>query len=344
MVALGLFGLSATFYSKKLDKVKFLWYNIIIVNNNFNLYVGGNMEKKVIYLAGDMFTYGGQVVMNYIQKVLQEELEKLGLDEFYEIYNPAANTEINDKSKFNSNTAILRGDYAMLKNTDVLIACMDNDDMGMALEIGIAWERGVPIVQLLTDMRLQGGDSQEKRDAIKEDVYQNNFLYKNQMVTGTSYENKFEEEHDEPLVYSTVPELVSGVVKLLCKSAEDNEETDIEAGVYDFSDVLSILQHHVVSNYELETDRLLKEYTSEDGRIEFKDARVLRDIKYAYDQRVEDFRRNNNALAQVQILYDEFTAYMNDEKQANSHEHNSSVAAEEEESERLMRIVQNYED
>lgn len=317
------------------------------------------MEKKVIYLAGDMFTYGGQVVMNYIQRVLQEELEKLGLDEFYEIYNPAANTEINDKSKFNSNTAILRGDYAMLKNTDVLIACMDNDDMGMALEIGIAWERGVPIVQLLTDMRLQGADSQEKRDAIKEDVYQNNFLYKNQMVTGTSYENKFEEEHDEPLVYGTVPELIKGVVKLLCKSAGDDEGADIEANAYDFSDALAVLKHYIMSKYELETDNILKEYINEDGKIEFKDSTVLAAIKYAYDQRTEDFRRNNNALAQVQVLYEEFNAYMKDEEQAaslcessdneDSHEHNSSVAAEDENEElnelgHLMRIVQNYED
>ena len=317
------------------------------------------MEKKVIYLAGDMFTYGGQVVMNYIQKVLQEELEKLGLDEFYEIYNPAANTEINDKSKFNSNTAILRGDYARLKNTDVLIACMDNDDMGMALEIGIAWERGVPIVQLLTDMRLQGADSQEKRDAIKEDVYQNNFLYKNQMVTGTSYENKFEEEHDEPLVYSTVPELIKGVVKLLCKPAGDDEEDDIEANTYEFPDVLTILKHYAISKHELETERLLKEYTGEDGKIEFKNTTALRSIKCAYDQRTEDFRRNNNAIAQVQILYDEFTAYMNEEEQTVSfhesnhnedhHEHNSSVAAEGEneesgELEHLMYIAQNYKD
>lgn len=308
------------------------------------------MEKKVIYLAGDMFTYGGQVVMNYIQKVLQDELEKLGLDEFYEIYNPAANTEINDKTKFNSNTAILRGDYAMLKNTDVLIACMDNDDMGMALEIGIAWERGVPIVQLLTDMRLQGAESQEKRDAIKEDVYQNNFLYKNQMVTGTSYENKFEEEHDEPLVYSSVPELVKGVVKLLCKSAENDKEDEVGTGDYDFLDVLSILKHYVISNYELEIDNLLEKYTNEYGNIEFEDATLLSDVKYAYDQRTEDFRRNNNAIAQVQVLYDEFSAYMNDEEQATSfcendnNEHNSSVAAEEEESEHLIHVVQNHED
>lgn len=306
------------------------------------------MEKKVIYLAGDMFTYGGQVVMNYIQRVLQKELENLGLDEFYEIYNPAANMEINDKSKFNSNTAILRGDYARLKKTDVLIACMDNDDMGMALEIGIAWERGVPIVQLLTDMRLQGADSQEKRDAIKEDVYQNNFLYKNQMVTGASYENKFEEEHDEPLVYSTIPELVSGVVKLLSKPAEHDEVVDAESSVYDFSDVLSFLKHYVMSNYELETDNILKEYTDENGRIEFQDATRLRDIKYAYDQRTEDFRRNNNALAQVQILYDEFNAYMCDEEEVqatSSHEYNSSVAAEEVESSELEHLMaRNYEE
>lgn len=40
----------------------------------------------------------------------------------------------------------------------MLIALMDTKDLGLACEMGVAFERNVPIFQLYTDIRLDGND------------------------------------------------------------------------------------------------------------------------------------------------------------------------------------------
>ena len=98
---------------------------------------GGNMK---IYLGCDLFTEGQRWQALEIQKALEKEFSDI------EIYNPAQNLEINDKSAgFTTNYDILLADYERLKNSDILIGLMDTKDLGLAAEMGIAFERGVQI-------------------------------------------------------------------------------------------------------------------------------------------------------------------------------------------------------
>lgn len=138
-----------------------------------------------IYLGCDLFTEGQRWQALEIQKALEKEFSDI------EIYNPAQNLEINDKSAgFTTNYDILLADYERLKNSDILIGLMDTKDLGLAAEMGIAFERGVQIFQLYTDIRLGGNDKEDKFDPMKKDIFQNDFLYINKLVTGLSYVDK----------------------------------------------------------------------------------------------------------------------------------------------------------
>ena len=102
-------------------------------------------------------------------------------------------------------------DYNRLEESDLLIALMDTQDLGLAAEMGMAWVQGKPIFQLHTDIRLGGNDKQDKIDALQEDIFQNDFLYINKLVTGLSYVNNKGEEH-EPTIYNTREALIKGLV------------------------------------------------------------------------------------------------------------------------------------
>lgn len=165
-----------------------------------------------IYLGCDLFTEGQRLQALEIQKQLEEKLE----DAY--IYNPADNKDINDKDAgFASNIEILLQDYERLKNSDILIALMDTIDLGLASEMGIAFERNIPIFQLYTDIRLGGNDKSDKIDALKEDIFQNDFLYINKLVTALSYVNKDGKIYKKAKIYRKKEDLVKGVLDY-CKN------------------------------------------------------------------------------------------------------------------------------
>mgnify|MGYP002714003783 CR=1 FL=1 len=162
---------------------------------------------KKIYLGCDLFTEGQRWQAKEIQKALEKELE-------VEIYNPAENLEINDKSAgFASGANILIADYERLKNSDILIALMDTEDLGLASEMGIAFERGIPIYQLYTDIRLGGADKMDKIEAMQDDIFQNDFLYINKLVTGLSYVDKDGKELKEPRIFKNKEDLIERIIR-----------------------------------------------------------------------------------------------------------------------------------
>lgn len=162
---------------------------------------------KKIYLGCDLFTEGQRWQAKEIQKSLEKELD-------VEIYNPAENLEINDKSAgFVSGADILLADYERLKNSDILIALMDTEDLGLASEMGIAFERGIPIYQLYTDIRLGGADKIDKIEAMQVDIFQNDFLYINKLVTGLSYVDKDGRKFDKPRVFRNKEDLIKRVIR-----------------------------------------------------------------------------------------------------------------------------------
>lgn len=165
---------------------------------------GGNMK---IYLGCDLFTEGQRWQALEIQKALENEFSDI------EIYNPAQNLEINDKDAgFTSNYDILLADYKRLKNADILVGLMDTQDLGLAAEMGIAFEKGLQIFQLYTDIRLGGNDKEDKFPPMKKDIFQNDFLYINKLVTGLSYVDKNGNKFKKPRIYKKKEELIEDLI------------------------------------------------------------------------------------------------------------------------------------
>lgn len=164
-----------------------------------------------IYLGCDLFIEGQRLQAKKVQDALEKEFgDKIDL------YNPADNLEINDKSAgFASGADILLADYDRLKNSNLLIALMDTTDLGLAGEMGIAFERGIPIFQLYTDIRLTGNDRDDKLAEIKKDVFQNDFMYINKLITGLSYVDKDGNSFDKPRIYKTSDDLIEALKEFI---------------------------------------------------------------------------------------------------------------------------------
>ena len=160
-----------------------------------------------IYLGCDLFTEGQRWQALEIQKALENEFSDI------EIYNPAQNLEINDKDAgFTSNYDILLADYERLKNADILVGLMDTQDLGLTAEMGIAFEKGLQIFQLYTDIRLGGNDKEDKFPPMKKDIFQNDFLYINKLVTGLSYVDKNGNKFKKPRIYKKKEELIEDLI------------------------------------------------------------------------------------------------------------------------------------
>lgn len=164
-----------------------------------------------IYLGCDLFIEGQRLQAKKVQDALENEFgDKIDL------YNPADNLEINDKSAgFASGADILLADYDRLKNSNLLIALMDTTDLGLAGEMGIAFERGIPIFQLYTDIRLTGNDRDDKLAEIKKDVFQNDFMYINKLITGLSYVDRDGNSFDKPRIYKSSDDLIEALKEFI---------------------------------------------------------------------------------------------------------------------------------
>ena len=92
---------------------------------------------------------------------------------------------------------------------------MDTGDLGLAVEMGIAWERGIPVFQLYTDIRLLGADNKDKHEQTGIDVFQNDILYLNKLMTALSYVNKNRNKYVEPLIYRDSNELTDSVISFI---------------------------------------------------------------------------------------------------------------------------------
>lgn len=160
-----------------------------------------------IYLGCDLFTEGQRWQAEEIQKALEKEFTDI------EIYNPAKNLQINDKSAgFTTNYDILLADYERLKNSDILVGLMDTQDLGLAAEMGIAFEKGLAIFQLYTDIRLEGSDKEDKFPPMKKDIFQNDFMYINKLVTGLSYVDKTGKKFKKPRIYKKKEDLIEDLI------------------------------------------------------------------------------------------------------------------------------------
>lgn len=140
-------------------------------------------NKVKVYFASPLFTAQDLSFNQSVYETLLTLLEARGLKERVEIYLPQLNEAINDKDAYASAEDILEADCAELRSSDLMIAHLDGEDAGVALETGIAHERGIPLLGLWSDSRQKGGTNQKKLNAVQE-VGQNQFMYINLMLSG----------------------------------------------------------------------------------------------------------------------------------------------------------------
>ncbi|MBS4456138.1 nucleoside 2-deoxyribosyltransferase [Tuanshanicoccus lijuaniae] len=102
-----------------------------------------------------------------------------------EIFLPQEQGEINDKNAYADSTMIAKLDTQAVLESDILLAVLDGQliDPGVASEIGVAYQAGIPIVGLYTDSRQQGATNPQKIAALQE-IAESQFSYVNLYTVG----------------------------------------------------------------------------------------------------------------------------------------------------------------
>ncbi|WP_027108276.1 nucleoside 2-deoxyribosyltransferase [Lacticigenium naphthae] len=102
-----------------------------------------------------------------------------------EIYLPQEQGDINNKEAYADSVTIAKYDTDALLNSQILIAVLDGAtiDVGVASEIGVAYQAGIPILGLYTDSRQQGATNKKKISALQ-DIAESQFSYINLYTIG----------------------------------------------------------------------------------------------------------------------------------------------------------------
>lgn len=140
------------------------------------------MNKKV-YFASPLFT---EMERDWNEKVVQEIEHTFDC----EVYLPQRNMAINDKNAYANSLDIAHGDMNELLQSDIMIAVLDGQviDAGVAAEVGVAHQRNIPVVAILTDSRTKGTSNQRKIYALST-LGENQFFYANLFVIGLIKDN-----------------------------------------------------------------------------------------------------------------------------------------------------------
>lgn len=136
------------------------------------------MSKK-IYFASPLFS---EMEKSYNEKLV------LSIRETYseiDVYVPQEQGEINDKNAYADSKAIAKYDTEALLASQLMVAVLDGStiDVGVATEIGVAYQAGIPIIGLYTDSRQQGATNPQKLAALQE-VAESQFSYVNLYTVG----------------------------------------------------------------------------------------------------------------------------------------------------------------
>ena len=138
------------------------------------------MSKTKVYFASPLFNDMEKMFNEYAVAKLRESNPNL------DIYLPQENMAINDKRLYADSRMIANGDNEKLLESEVLIAVLDgvSIDVGVATEIGVAFAKGIKIFGLYTDTRQGFTYTDEKIDALKNDLGENQFHYVNLYTIG----------------------------------------------------------------------------------------------------------------------------------------------------------------
>ncbi|WP_034537349.1 nucleoside 2-deoxyribosyltransferase [Carnobacterium inhibens] len=136
------------------------------------------MSKK-IYFASPLFSEMERVYNENLVQSIRVTYPDV------EIYVPQEQGEINDKNAYADSVAIAKYDTDALLDSELMVAVLDGStiDVGVATEIGVAYQAGIPIIGLYTDSRQQGAENKQKLAALQE-VAESQFSYINLYTVG----------------------------------------------------------------------------------------------------------------------------------------------------------------
>lgn len=132
-----------------------------------------------IYFASPLFSEMELLYNTSIVTKIREQFPNVT------VYLPQEQMAINDKNAYADSKTIAQYDTKELLDSHLVIAVLDGAtiDVGVASEIGVAYQAGIPILGLYTDSRQQGATNQKKLDALQ-DVAESQFSYINLYTAG----------------------------------------------------------------------------------------------------------------------------------------------------------------
>ena len=146
-----------------------------------------------IYFANSLFNDSDLMYNEHVVSKIEEELPDV------EVYLPQRNDAINDKTQYADSLTIVKADYEELEDSDVLVAVIDSDDSGVALEIGMFYMMNKPIIGIYTDTRRVAYGNEQKKEAI-DILGENQVAYTNLMVIGAIKERgELVDNHEEAI-------------------------------------------------------------------------------------------------------------------------------------------------
>ena len=134
---------------------------------------------KTAYFASSLFSEMEQQFNERLAAAIRDAYPELT------VFVPQEQAEINDKNAYADAKTIATYDTQALLRSDIMIAILDGAtiDVGVATEIGIAYQAGIPIVALYSDVRQQGGTHPQKIAALQE-IAESQFAYINLYTAG----------------------------------------------------------------------------------------------------------------------------------------------------------------
>ena len=130
-----------------------------------------------IYFANDLFNDATLMYNEHVASIIEKEIPNV------EVYLPQRNEAINDKTQYADSLDIVKADYEQLEDSDVLVAVIDSDDSGVALEIGMFYMMNKPIIGIYTDTRRIAFGNEKKKEAL-DTIGENQVAYINLMLSG----------------------------------------------------------------------------------------------------------------------------------------------------------------
>ncbi|MBG9983160.1 nucleoside 2-deoxyribosyltransferase [Aerococcaceae bacterium DSM 111020] len=132
-----------------------------------------------IYFAAPLFSEAELLYNEHVVEKIRQSFPNI------DVFLPQEQADINDKQSYADSKMIAQLDTDALLDSNMLVAVLDglSIDPGVASEIGIAYQAGIPIIGLYTDSRQQGATNQQKLDALQE-LAESQFSYINLYTVG----------------------------------------------------------------------------------------------------------------------------------------------------------------